>query len=403
MDEQNKKWDFKLNRFFMILVAAIIIGAVSGTVMFGVYTGLGYLFANDTSEINIPYTDKISSLIKGDDNPEQSVLVADVSAIVDEAMPSIVAITTSTMVSSNDWYSYYFGGQESEGAGSGVIISENDAELLIITSNHVVEDTDSVSVTFIDETTIAATIKSSNPEEDIAIVSVKLTDISEETLNNIKIASMATEEVEVGEGVIAIGNALGYGQSVTTGIVSALQREVTVDNITLYLMQTDAAINPGNSGGALLNMNGELIGINEAKYSSNGVEGMGFAIPILEKNELIQQLLNSETRQKVAENQRGYLGIYGKDVSELLSQSYQIPEGVYIYQLISGGAAETAGLKKKDVITEINDESVSSMDDLKEKLEYYKSGETVTVTIQRPINGQYVEKDIEVTLTDEIS
>lgn len=403
MDEQNKKWDFKLNRFFMILVAAIIIGAVSGTVMFGVYTGLGYLFTNETSEINIPYTDKISSLITGDDDSEQSVLVADVSAIVDEAMPSIVAITTSTMVSSNDWYSYYFGGQESEGAGSGVIISENDTELLIITSNHVVEDTDSVSVTFIDETTIAATIKSSNPEEDIAIVSVKLTDISEETLNNIKIASMATEEVEVGEGVIAIGNALGYGQSVTTGVVSALQREVTVDNITLYLMQTDAAINPGNSGGALLNMNGELIGINEAKYSSNGVEGMGFAIPILEKNELIQQLLNSETRQKVAENQRGYLGIYGKDVSEVLSQSYQIPEGVYIYQLISGGAAETAGLKKKDVITEINDESVSSMDDLKEKLEYYKSGETVTVTIQRPANGQYVEKDIEVTLTDEIS
>lgn len=390
-------------RFFVILLAAVLIGVVGGTVMFGVNTGLTLLFSKEAADINIPYTETISSLITGEDNSEDTFNIADVSSIVEETMPSIVAITTTTMISSNDWYSYYFGNQESEGAGSGVIISENESELLIITSNHVVENTDSVSVTFIDGTTIAATIKAADAAEDIAIVSVRLSDISEVTLSQIKIATMATDTVEVGQGVIAIGNALGYGQSVTTGVVSALEREVTVDNNTLYLLQTDAAINPGNSGGALLNMKGELIGINEAKFSSTGVEGMGFAIPILEKNDLIQQLISSETRQKVAENERGYLGIYGKDVSDVLSQSYHIPEGVYIYQLIPGGAAEASGLKKKDVITKVNGETIISMADLKESLEYYRSGEKVTVTLQRPIDGQYSEKQIEVTLTEEIS
>lgn len=404
MEEQNKPKVVKPKKIFMILVSAILIGAIAGTVMFGVNAGLSYFFSSGTSDLNIPYTDTITNLINGEDEADDAkTTVTDVSAIVEEAMPSIVAITTTTAASSNNWYPFYSGEQESTGAGSGVIISKTETELLIITSNHVVEDTDSVSVTFIDDATVNAVVKSSNEDEDLAIVSVNLSDISETTLEQIKIATMATDEVQVGSGVIAIGNALGYGQSVTTGVISALERDVTVENITLSLLQTDAAINPGNSGGALLNMNGELIGINEAKFSSSDVEGMGFAIPISEKTELVQELLSSETRQKVASSSRGYLGIYGKDVSDTVSQMYEIPEGVYIYQVIEGGAADASGLKDKDVILKIEDETIESMENLQDTLEYYKAGETVQVTVMRLSNNEYVEKQIEVTLTREIS
>jgi serine protease Do len=391
---------FTPKKILLVVVTAILIGAIAGTVMFGVNTGLAVIFASDSSDIDIPYTDTVSDLLSSEgEETEGEILATDVSAIVEEAMPSIVALTTTTLVSSNDWYSYYYGEQETTGAGSGVIIAKNETELLIITSNHVVEDTDSVNVCFVDGVSVSAVIKASNSSEDLAIVSVQLSDISEETLNSIKIATMATESVSVGEGVIAIGNALGYGQSVTTGVVSALEREVTVDDMTLTLLQTDAAINPGNSGGALLNMQGELIGINEAKYSSSGVEGMGFAIPISEKTDLLEELLSVETKQKVAASEKGYLGVYGKDVNVSSSQAYSIPDGVYIYKIVSGGGSEQAGLSERYVITKIDNQSVTGMDDLEDILEYYKIGEQITVTYQTLKNNQYVEKEVVVTLT----
>ncbi len=403
MAEKETKSNFKIKKILLGVVAALLIGVIAGTTMFGVNVGLSYVFSSDSTEIDIPYTDTISAILAGEEDESEEVVVKDVSSIVEAAMPSIVAITTKTLVSSNDWYNYYYGEQEMTGAGSGVIISKSEEELLIITSNHVVEDTDSVSVTFIDDISVDAIIKASEPSEDLAIVSVNIEDISSETLEQIKIATMASESVEVGEGVVAIGNALGYGQSVTTGVVSALDREVALDNITLSLLQTDAAINPGNSGGALLNMQGELIGINEAKFSSNDVEGMGFAIPISEKTELVQKLLNAETKQKVDESSRGYLGIYGRDVSTTISNSYDVPEGVYIYQVIKGSGADNSGLIDKDVIIEVEGDIITSMVDLQETLEYYMAGETVTVKIMRLVDNEYVEREIEVTLTENLS
>jgi len=402
MEKQNKKRGLKQKKIITILLTSILIGAIAGTVMFVVNAGLSSFFSSGTTDISIPYTDTITNLINGKEETATSSTVLDVSTIVSRTMPSIVALTT-TAESGNNLHSNYSGKQEVSGAGSGVIISKNETELLIITSNHVVENTDSVSVTFLDQTNVSAVVKSANISEDLAIVSVNLADISDTTLDQIKIATMATDSVQVGLGVIAIGNALGYGQSVTTGVVSALERDVTVDNQTLSLLQTDAAINPGNSGGALLNMKGELIGINEAKYSSNDVEGMGFAIPISEKTDLIQQLINSDTRQKVATSKRGYLGMYGKDVSETISEMYGIPEGVYIYQIIDNGAADVSGLKEKDVITKIEDQTINSMSDLQDTLEYYKAGEIVTVTVMRLSSSKYVEKQIEVTLAGETS
>ena len=403
MAEKETKSNFKIKKILLGVVAALLIGVIAGTTMFGVNVGLSYVFSSGSTEIDIPYTDTISAILAGEEDESEEVVVKDVSSIVEAAMPSIVAITTKTLVSSNDWYNYYYGEQEMTGAGSGVIISKSEEELLIITSNHVVEDTDSVSVTFIDDISVDAIIKASEPSEDLAIVSVNIEDISSETLEQIKIATMASESVEVGEGVVAIGNALGYGQSVTIGVVSALDREVALDNITLSLLQTDAAINPGNSGGALLNMQGELIGINEAKFSSNDVEGMGFAIPISEKTELVQKLLNAETKQKVDESSRGYLGIYGRDVSTTISNSYDVPEGVYIYQVIKGSGADNSGLIDKDVIIEVEGDIITSMVDLQETLEYYMAGETVTVKIMRLVDNEYVEREIEVTLTENLS
>lgn len=387
-----------IKKVLLIILAAILIGVVAGGVMFGVNSSLNYFFASGALEFNIPHTDTGSGFLI-DQTEDAEVTVADVSAVVQESMPSIVAITTTTMLSSNDWYSYYYGQQEATGAGSGVILSKNDTELLIITSNHVVEGTDKVSVKFVDEISVEAVIKASNSKEDIAIVAVPLADIGEETLKTIKIATMAAEPVVVGEGVIAIGNALGYGQSVTTGVVSALQRDVTVDNLTLTLLQTDAAINPGNSGGALLNMQGELIGINEAKYSSNNVEGMGFAIPISEKRELVEQLLNAETKKKVPDSEKGYLGIYGVDVSADTAELYNIPEGVYVYRVVSGAGAEEAGIKEKDVITGLDGQEISRNIDLQNALEYYKIGETVTLDIMKLQNNTYIEDQVKVVLT----
>lgn len=341
-------------------------------------------------------------------NSSQSGIVAvDVSPIVEEVMPSIVSITSKTIVQSgmNDWfYNYYFGDQnggsyEQTGAGSGIIIGQNDTELLVITNNHVVDGADSLQVQFIDGTFVDAVIKGTEANKDLAVVAIKLSDIDSDTKNKIKVATLGdSDSMKVGEGTIAIGNALGYGQSVTVGVISALDREVTVENRTMNMIQTDAAINKGNSGGALLNMRGEVIGINAAKYSSDTVEGMGFAIPVSSVSDIIEKLMNRETLTKVDVADRGYLNIRGRDVTDELANDFNAPKGVLIREIIEGGAADKAGLEKSQIITKINDDDVKSMEELKELLEYYEKGTTVTLTIQYLENKEYKEKEVKVVL-----
>lgn len=407
--KKKAKKERHINKVVLVIILALVFGLIAGGTMFGVNFGLNYFFPSESNQVNIPFTNVFETTATDEDSliEDNTSTVTDVSKVVEESMPSIVALTTTQVVDYESIYPFYNGDGESQevesGSGSGIIISKNDTELLIITSNHVVEDSTNVYVKFVNETSVNATVKAAKKDEDLAIVSVPLSSIDEETLSQIKIATLATEDVKVGEGAIAIGNALGYGQSVTTGVISALNRAVTVEELTLSLIQTDAAINPGNSGGALLNMKGEVIGINEAKFSTTGVEGMGFAIPITTKTDIIEQLVNAEAREKVAEANRGYIGISGKDVSSSISKLYNIPEGVYITQVITGGAAELAGIQKTDVIVELNGEEVKSMEDLQEILEYYESGQTVSLKIMTLQNKEYVETDKNITLTGKIN
>lgn len=331
--------------------------------------------------------------------------VTDVSAVVESVMPSVVSITNlaTTEIQVPDFFGYNRGGnvyeQEQESSGSGIIIDKNDTELLIVTNNHVVADATTLSVCFVDDSVVEAKIKGTDSDTDLAVIAVKLEDIPGETLNSIKIAELGdSDSLKVGEPAIAIGNALGYGQSVTTGVISAVNREVTVDNVANGLIQTDAAINPGNSGGALLNMKGQVIGINSVKYSSTEVEGMGYAIPISEAEPIIQELLTKETRDKVAEADTGYLGISGTTVAKDVAGTYNMPEGVYVGMVVEGGAAEAAGLKKGDIITNFDGNRISSMEDLSDILQYYSAGTTVTVKVQTADNGEYIEKELSVTL-----
>ena len=322
----------------------------------------------------------------------------DVSTIAQNVMPSVVAINISAIVEQQGMFGYTQQ-YEAEGSGSGIIIGENDSELLMVTNNHVVSDATTVNVTFADGESYEAQVKSTDSDTDLAIVVVKLSDIKESTMNQIKIATIGDSDyLKVGEQVVAIGNALGYGQSVTTGIVSAKDR--TNSTNTTPLIQTDAAINPGNSGGALLNMKGEVIGINSSKYSDTTVEGMGYAIPITAVQDRLDDLMNRQTREKVSEEEKGYLGIACQTVSWDVSEAYGIPAGVLVAEVQSGSAAEKAGIKKNYVITKIDGQSISSAEELTEKLNYYKSGETVPITYEYMKNNEYTEKTVDVTLMD---
>ncbi len=321
----------------------------------------------------------------------------DVSAIAESALPSIVSITNLSVQEVDSW----FGGryqQEVESMGSGIIIAQNEEELLIVTNNHVVENNESLTVTFIDESSVDASVKGTDSSLDVAVVAVSLSDLDDATKQAIAIAQMGdSNDLKVGEQAIAIGNALGYGQSVTTGIISALNRQI--EGYDGYLIQTDAAINPGNSGGALLNAQGEVIGINVAKMASEEVEGMGYAIPISDAYEVIGTLMNRETRAKVSDEERGYLGITGYDVTSDSAQMYNMPIGVYIKDVVEGGGAEAAGLTTGCIITNFEGITINSMTALQEQLAYYKAGETVTLTVQVPAsNGEYESRTVEVTL-----
>ena len=322
---------------------------------------------------------------------------ANVTEAAKNAMPSIVSITNMSVQEVQN----FFGGtqkQKSESAGSGIIVGQNDSELLIVTNNHVVEGSSTLTVTFIDEESVEADIKGTDSDKDLAVVAVPLSKIKDSTMNKIAVATLGdSDKTQVGDQVIAIGNALGYGQSVTTGIVSAKDR--TMDSYDGKLLQTDAAINPGNSGGALLNANGEVIGINSAKIATETVEGIGYAIPVSDVSDLITNLMNRKTKTKVAESERGYIGIKGVDVTSDSAQMYNMPTGVYVSEVISGGGAEKAGITKGAVITGIEGTTVDGMDALQEQLQYYKAGEKVKITVQtQSKNGEYEKKDDEVTL-----
>ena len=328
------------------------------------------------------------------------------STVAKKVMPSIVSITGTYVTTYDYWFNSYQ--QESTGAGSGIIIGKDDQYLYLATNYHVVQNAKSLSVTFVDDKSADAVVKGYVENNDIAVVTVKLSDISDDTLNEIKeIQVGSSDDLAVGDPCVAIGNALGYGQSVTTGVISALNRSVSETDQTtgettessVKLIQTDAAINPGNSGGALVNASGEVIGINSSKLVGDSVEGVGYAIPISDVSDLIENLMNQETKTKVAEADQGAIGIKGMSVSTEYSQQLNMPEGVYVSEVTKGGGAEKAGMTRGCIITGNNGTTVSSMDDLQEQLQYYAKGDEVELTIQVPqSNGEYQEQSVNVTL-----
>ena len=320
----------------------------------------------------------------------------DLSTMVENVMPSIVSITS--IVEQRINYGFFGSGiQEAEGAGSGIIIGQNDNELLVVTNYHVIEDAKSISVGFIAASDSPATVKGSDSDADLAVVAVSLKDLTADTKSAIKVAILGKSSIlKVGEPAIAIGNALGYGQSVTAGYVSALDREIALTDKTMTLLQTDAAINPGNSGGALLNIKGEVIGINTVKYSDTTVEGMGYAIPIDTAAPIIKALMNKEV---VPESQQAYLGITGTNITEAYSEQLNLPEGIYIREVQADSPADRGGIHAGDIITKFNGNTISSMENLISKLESYRAGDEITISVKRMTNhGQYEETDLRITL-----
>ena len=406
-----------LKKAALITAGALLFGTVSGATMVGVNVAASRFMGNSAAasaeaekkeEISKAQTESQGS---GQDNGQGSAqgnggyqqgqrnngkAVADVSDIVEQAMPTVVAITSTAVYQSNNYgYGWFFRGgpqtYEVPSSGSGIIVGENDKELLIVTNNHVVEDSTSLKVAFIDSEVVDAAIKGTDAETDLAVIAVPLEQIKDDTKSKIKVARLGnSDELKVGQGVVAIGNALGYGQSVTVGYVSALNREVRVSNTsTRELLQTDAAINPGNSGGALLNMKGEVIGINAAKYSSTEVEGIGYAIPISKAEDIMNQLMNRKTMNPVEEAKRGYLGIQGTSVDEESAAAFGMPRGVYVYKILEEGAAAQSDLREKDIITRVDGQSVRNMTDLQELLACYEMGEQIDLTVQSQKDGHH--------------
>ena len=416
-----------LKRVALLTAGALLFGTVSGAAMVGVNVAAARFTGNSSAAAaepekkeDIPKA-RTESRDSGQDNGQGSAsqgdggyqqgqrnngkAVADVSDIVEQAMPTVVAITSTAVYQSNNYgYGWFFRGgpqtYEVPSSGSGIIIGENDKELLIVTNNHVVEDSTSLKVAFIDSEVVDAAIKGTDAETDLAVIAVPLEQIKDDTKSKIKVARLGnSDELKVGQGVIAIGNALGYGQSVTVGYVSALNREVRVSNTsTRELLQTDAAINPGNSGGALLNMRGEVIGINAAKYSSTEVEGIGYAIPISKAEDIMNQLMNRKTMNPVEEARRGYLGIQGTSVDEESAAAFGMPRGVYVYKILEEGAAARSDLREKDIITKVDGQSVRNMTDLQELLACYEMGEQIDLTVQTQKDGEYQERTVTIAL-----
>lgn len=401
------KWAKKIGA---VALSAVLFGGVAG----GVFTGVTYA-TGATAKAQATQTESDSSQQTTTTKLQTATASTstasstssgsmDVTSIVQSAMPSIVAITNKSVQEVQNYFSMFSRGggtqeQEVESQGSGIIIGQNDSELLIATNNHVVEGADTLSVCFADDNACEATVKGTDSDNDLAVIAVKLSDISDDTMSQIKIAEIGdSNQLQVGEQVVAIGNALGYGQSVTTGIVSAVNRQLEDSNSENGFIQTDAAINPGNSGGALLNMQGQVIGINSAKLASTEVEGMGYAISMNDAYDTIEELMNETTRTKVSDDEKASLGISGTGVSDEAAEAYGIPSGVFVSQVTEGGAAEQAGITANSIITAFDGKSVSDISELKSRLEYYKAGEEVEVTLQVPDGNGYTEKNVTVTL-----
>ncbi len=393
----NKKGGSKLLK---TIALALVFGLIAGLTFTGVSYAGSKLLGNNTQVQTESQTNTVTEKKEG--QTTEALLNtatssnANIADIVDETMPAVVSITCMSVQEVQSFFGTQM--QEAKSAGSGIIIDENDDELFIATNNHVVAGSEKLTVTFADENSVEGTIKGTDSKLDLAVVSVKKADISDETKQKIKIATMGdSSSVRVGEMAIAIGNALGYGQSVTTGIISATER--SIEGVTGKYIQTDAAINPGNSGGALLNAKGEIIGINSAKIQDTSVEGMGYAIPISDAKEILQSLMNRQTREQVAEAERGFLGITGRTVDEASAQLYDLPVGVYVSAVQEGSAADKAGIEEGMIITTFDDTNLDGMDSLQSLLKTYKAGEKVKVKVAVPNKrNEYQEKTIEVTL-----
>ena len=430
-----KKRDFSGNNSFgkkaaTAVALAVIFGLVAGVVFQGVNIAADKYRGND-SNTTIGKTETVTGTEDSTDSDSADSTVKDIVAesgtvagVAQATMSSIVAITSVSVQEIPSFFGYGTRQYQSEGSGSGIIVGENDSELLIATNDHVVSGATTLTVCFAgsdvvgaeEETqamasssdgdatvdnAVSAKIKGTDEENDLAVVAVEKSDIPDETMDEIKIAQMgSSDDLVVGEQVVAIGNALGYGQSVTSGWVSALNRTIsTEDGDTSGLIQTDAAINPGNSGGALLNMKGEVIGINAAKYADSQVEGMGYAIPISKAEPILEELMNRETRDKIEDTSKvGYMGIKAADLTTEAIQMYNMPAGAFLTEVTPGGAADKAGIKKGDIVVKLDGQKVSGKNDLVDKLQYYESGETVEVVIARANNGEYKEETVEVTL-----
>ena len=387
----DKTKDKKKSSLLIIIVGLFLIICILGSLIFK--------FALDNSLLDLDFLEDKASLkyTETNNNIKKGIYITDVSDIVSDVMPSIVSITSKTLISNGFFNPSFWGGNSyAEGAGSGIIVSETDDEILILTNNHVVADATELNVQFIDDESVDATIKGTNESRDLAVISVKQSDLKNETKEKIKIATIGdSTKLQVGDGVIAIGNALGYGQSVTTGVVSALEREITIDNYTNKMIQIDAAINGGNSGGALLNSNGEVVGINSAKYSSSGsntsVEGMGFAIPISDVDDLIEDLINGkETDENVSSNIK--LGVEGKMINS------GFITGFYISNVEENSIASKNNLKAGDIIVEIDNNEVTSTDTITNVLKNKKTGDDLQLIILYQSGRQYLEKEINIKI-----
>lgn len=387
----DKTKDKKKSSLLIIIVGLFLIICILGSLIFK--------FALDNSLLDLDFLEDKASLkyTETNNNIKEGIYITDVSDIVSDVMPSIVSITSKTLISNGFFNPSFWGGNSyAEGAGSGIIVSETDDEILILTNNHVVADATELNVQFIDDESVDATIKGTNESRDLAVISVKQSDLKNETKEKIKIATIGdSTKLQVGDGVIAIGNALGYGQSVTTGVVSALEREITIDNYTNKMIQIDAAINGGNSGGALLNSNGEVVGINSAKYSSSGsntsVEGMGFAIPISDVDDLIEDLINGkETDENVSSNIK--LGVEGKMINS------GFITGFYISNVEKNSIASKNNLKAGDIIVEIDNNEVTSTDTITNVLKNKKTGDDLQLIILYQSGRQYLEKEINIKI-----
>lgn len=409
------------------IALAVIFGLVAAVVFQAANFAADRFLNTGKSSVQIKTTDSVGLQETASDDSTADKVLSDsengtVAAVAQASMPSVVAITTVSVQEIPSFFGYSSRQYKSASTGSGIIVGDNDDELLIATNNHVVDGATTLSVCFIGddvanaetetvnagdngdlnvEDAVSAKIKGTDADNDLAVVAVKKSDIPEDTLNQIKIAQIgSSDDLAVGQQVVAIGNALGYGQSVTSGWISALNRTISTDDgmNSTGLIQTDAAINPGNSGGALLNMKGELIGINSAKYADSAVEGMGYAIPISKAKPILEELMNRETREKVDSNKKGYLGVSLANLTTEAIEMYNMPTGAFVRNVENDSPAQEAGICKGDIIVKFDGQKVSDGDDLLDKLQYYKSGEKIEAVIARATNGEYEENTVELTL-----